>query len=153
MKHKKGQCAIFVESRLPCEDCDLEGHSATCGWHIDWHDCSCGAFDNKGIKMKDKTRGIILNDKPVSIIPVHPKMWDQVTEERIQYRDALEKTKKNMMEMERDLYLKINELEKQNKEMKELLKTIYETDCLRDWAFEDDDGNSIADKVRKIVKD
>ena len=44
-------------------------------------------------------------------------------------------------------------LYKQNKEMKELLKTIYETDCLRDWAFEDDDGNSIADKVRKIVKE
>ena len=70
-----------------------------------------------------------------------------------QYKDALEKTKKNMMEMERDLYLKINELEKQNEEMKELLKTIYETDCLRDWTFEDDDGNSIADKVRKIVKE
>jgi|LakMenEpi03Aug12_release.lakeMendotaPanAssembly.Ray.scaffolds.fasta_scaffold203207_6 hypothetical protein len=30
-----------------------------------------------------------------------------------QYKDALEKTKKNMMEMERDLYLKINDLEKQ----------------------------------------
>ena len=52
MKHKKGQCAIFIESRLPCEDCDLEGHSATCGWHIDWHSCSCEAFDKKGIKMK-----------------------------------------------------------------------------------------------------
>jgi hypothetical protein len=24
---------------------------------------------------------------------------------------------------------------------------------LRDWAFEDDDGNSIADEVRKIVKE
>ena len=22
-------------------------HSATCGWHKDWHDCSCGAFDRK----------------------------------------------------------------------------------------------------------
>jgi hypothetical protein len=142
MKHNKGQCLIFIESRLPCEDCDLEGHSATCGWHRDWHSCSCKAFDKQGIKM---------NDKPTSIVPVHPKMWEQVTEERIQYRDALEKTKKNMMEMERDLYLKINDLEKQNEEMKQLLKTIYETDCLRDWAFEDDDGNSIADEVRKFV--
>ena len=32
-----------------------------------------------------------------------------------QYKDALEKTKKNMMEMERDLYLKINELEKEDR--------------------------------------
>ena len=47
MKHNKGQCAIFIESRLPCEDCDLEGHSATCGWHRDWHRCDCGLFDNK----------------------------------------------------------------------------------------------------------
>jgi len=44
MKHKKGQCAIFIESRLPCEDCDLEGHSATCGWHIDFSRCDCHAF-------------------------------------------------------------------------------------------------------------
>jgi hypothetical protein len=51
MKHNKGQCLIFVESRLPCEDCDLEGHSPTCGWHKDWHDCSCGALDKEGIKM------------------------------------------------------------------------------------------------------
>jgi hypothetical protein len=54
-----------------------------------------------------------MKDKPTSIVPVHPKMWEQVTEERVQYRDALEKTKKNMMEMERDLYLKINDLEEQ----------------------------------------
>jgi len=47
----------------------------------------------------------------------------------------------------------INTLKAQNEEMKQLLKTIYETDCLRDWAFEDDDGNSIVDKVRKIVKE
>jgi len=52
MKHNKGQCLIFLESRLPCEDCDLEGHSATCGWHIDWHSCSCEAFDKKGNKMR-----------------------------------------------------------------------------------------------------
>ena len=44
MKHSKGQCTIFIESRLPCQDCDLEGHSATCGWHRDWHNCSCEAF-------------------------------------------------------------------------------------------------------------
>jgi esterase/lipase len=74
--------------------------------------------------MKDKTSGIILNDKPVSIVPVHPKMWEQVIEERVQYRDALEKTKKNMMEMERDLYLKINDLEKQNEEMKEHIRAL-----------------------------
>lgn len=50
MKHKKGQCAIFIENRLPCEDCDLEGHSATCGWHIDWHDCSCGGLEEQFAK-------------------------------------------------------------------------------------------------------
>ena len=22
-------------------------HPATCGWHKDWHDCSCGAFDKE----------------------------------------------------------------------------------------------------------
>ena len=48
---------------------------------------------------------------------------------------------------------RIKELEKENSEMKQLLKVIHETDCLRDWAFEDDDGNSIVDKVRKIVKE
>jgi hypothetical protein len=53
MKHNKGQCSIFLESGLPCEDCDLEGHSATCGWHIDWHSCSCEAFDNKPSKWYD----------------------------------------------------------------------------------------------------
>jgi len=53
MKHNKGQCAIFIESRLPCEDCDLEGHSPTCGWHRDWHRCGCGAFDNKPSKWYD----------------------------------------------------------------------------------------------------
>lgn len=53
MKHNKGQCAIFIESRLPCEDCDLEEHSPTCGWHRDWHRCSCGAFYNKPSKWYD----------------------------------------------------------------------------------------------------
>ena len=53
MKHNKGQCLIFLESRLPCEDCDLEGHSATCGWHIDWHRCDCSALDNKSSKCYD----------------------------------------------------------------------------------------------------
>ena len=55
MKHSKGQCLIFLESRLPCEDCDLEGHSATCGWHRDWHKCDCGAFDKEGIKVNEDT--------------------------------------------------------------------------------------------------
>jgi len=41
-----------------------------------------------------------------------------------QYKDALEKTKKNMMEMERDLYLKINVLEEQNEEMKERIRAL-----------------------------
>ena len=22
-------------------------HSATCGWHKDWHNCDCGAFDKE----------------------------------------------------------------------------------------------------------
>lgn len=70
-----------------------------------------------------------------------------------QYKDALEKTKKNMMEMERDLYLKINELEKQNEEMRELLKTIYETDCLPWFAFDKgDEEESIADKVIRFAR-
>ena len=43
-----------------------------------------------------------------------------------QYKEALEKTKKNMMEMERDLYLKINELEKENEELKEFLFLLKE---------------------------
>ncbi len=71
-----------------------------------------------------------------------------------QYKDALEKTKKNMMEMERDLYLKINELEKQNEEMKQLLKVIHETDCLSYWAYDaHDDEESIADCVRKFAEE
>ena len=42
----------------------------------------------------------------------------------------------------------------QNDEMKQLLKTIYETDCLRDWAYDKgDDEESIADSVRKFVKE
>lgn len=24
-----------------------EEHSPTCGWHKDWHNCDCGAFDKK----------------------------------------------------------------------------------------------------------
>ena len=71
-----------------------------------------------------------------------------------QYKEALEKTKKNMMEMERDLYLKINELEKENEEMKELLKTIYDRDCLPWFAFDKgDDEESIVDKVDKFIKE
>lgn len=46
-KHRKGGCVIFLESGMPCEDCDLEGHSAMCGWHKDWHNCDCGAFDKE----------------------------------------------------------------------------------------------------------
>jgi hypothetical protein len=45
MKHRKGSCAQFLESGIPCEDCDLEGHTLLCGWHRDWHRCSCGALE------------------------------------------------------------------------------------------------------------
>ena len=43
-----------------------------------------------------------------------------------QYKDALEKTKKNMMEMERDLYLKINELETQLESIRDQLADFRE---------------------------
>jgi len=43
-----------------------------------------------------------------------------------QYKDALEKTKKNMMEMERDLYLKINDLEKRYESIRDALKEFRE---------------------------
>jgi len=72
MKHKKSQCAIFIESRLPCEDCDLEGHSATCGWHIDWHRCDCGAFDKQGIKMSIDQ---FLQKNQLTLIKSFPVLW------------------------------------------------------------------------------
>ena len=53
-------------------------------------------------------------------------LFRSVTEERIQYREALEKTKKNMMEMERDLYLKINELEEQLESIRDRLADFRE---------------------------
>ena len=46
-KHKRNNCVQFLEGGLPCEDCDLKGHSVACGWHYDWHNCTCGAFDQK----------------------------------------------------------------------------------------------------------
>jgi len=50
---------------------------------------------------------------------------------------------------------RIKELEKENSEMKQLLKTILETDCLPHWAYERDvvDEESIAEMVRKFAKD
>ena len=45
--HQKNSCFFFLEVGIPCEDCDLEGHSVTCGWHKDWHRCDCGAFDKE----------------------------------------------------------------------------------------------------------
>ena len=50
---------------------------------------------------------------------------------------------------------RIEELEKENAEMKQLLKTILETDCLPHWVYEKDvvDEESIADMVRKFVKE
>jgi len=47
MKHKKNSCTKFLNNGFPCDDCDLEGHSITCGWHRDWHSCNCGALDTK----------------------------------------------------------------------------------------------------------
>ena len=47
MTHQKCDCLTFREEGLPCEDCDLEGHSRICGWHKDWHNCDCGAFDKE----------------------------------------------------------------------------------------------------------
>ena len=71
-----------------------------------------------------------------------------------QYRDALEKTKKNMMEMERDLYLKINELEKENEELKnknkeleERLKSYTNTD--RHKKYYENHKEEIKEKVKK----
>ena len=53
-----------------------------------------------------------------------------------------------------DLVLEVAKLREQNKEMKQLLKTILETDCLPHWAFDKgDDEESIADMVRKFAKD
>lgn len=49
---------------------------------------------------------------------------------------------------------RIKELEKENSEMKQLLKTILETDCLPHWAYDKgDDEESIADMVRKFIKE
>ena len=56
MTHQKCDCVIFREEGLPCEDCDLEGHSRTCGWHKDWHNCDCGAFDKNPTKWYDCPR-------------------------------------------------------------------------------------------------
>ena len=47
MTHQKCDCLIFREDGTPCKDCDLEGHSRTCGWHKDWHRCDCEAFENQ----------------------------------------------------------------------------------------------------------
>ena len=47
---------------------------------------------------------------------------------------------------------RIKELEAENTEMKQLLKTILETDCLPHWAFDKgDDEESIADMVRGFI--
>lgn len=51
-----------------------------------------------------------------------------------------------------DLVLEVAKLREQNKQMKQLLKTIYETDCLPNWAFEDPDNEgSIAEMVRGFI--
>jgi len=51
-----------------------------------------------------------------------------------------------------DLVLEVAKLREQNKQMKQLLKTIYETDCLPDWAYgKGDDGVSIAEMVRGFI--
>jgi hypothetical protein len=94
MKHKKGQCAIFIESRLPCEDCDLEGHSATCGWHIDWHSCSCEAFDKKGIKMKSYE---LVDGKLIIRDPEIIQKLDHLSEEEL--KEVAEIMRKDLDEM------------------------------------------------------
>jgi len=48
---------------------------------------------------------------------------------------------------------RIKDLEEENEEMKWLLKTILETDCLPHWAYEKgDDEESIVDMVRRFVR-
>ena len=49
---------------------------------------------------------------------------------------------------------RIEELEKENSEMRHLLKLIWESDCLPHWTFEHcDDEEPIAEMVRKFVKE
>jgi len=51
-----------------------------------------------------------------------------------------------------DLVLEVAKLREQNKQMKETLRTIWETDALQLWAFENpDDEVSIADLVRECL--
>jgi len=52
-KHRKGDCVSFQEGGPPCEDCDLEGHTALCGWHRDWHRCDCGGLEMNFTANKD----------------------------------------------------------------------------------------------------
>lgn len=48
----------------------------------------------------------------------------------------------------------VRKLREENKEMKWLLKTILQTDCLPHWAYEKgDDEESIVEMVKKFVKD
>jgi len=52
------------------------------------------------------------------------------------------------------MFEEIERLHEQNKEMKELLKTIYDRDCLPWFAFDKgDDEESIVDKVRKFTEE
>lgn len=59
MKHKKSECVEFQEGSLPCEDCDLEGHSIICKWHRDWHACDCGKLYEKNFSYSIEISEII----------------------------------------------------------------------------------------------
>ena len=67
----------------------------------------------------------------------------------------IDKSWKEIEEEEQEHYslaLEVANLREQNKQLKETLKLIWETDALQLWAFEDPDGEgSIADVVRKCL--
>ena len=44
-------CAI-MDGKMSVKN-EQPKHSPTCGWHKDWHDCNCGAFDKKSSKWYD----------------------------------------------------------------------------------------------------
>lgn len=51
-----------------------------------------------------------------------------------------------------ELVLEVAKLREQNKQMKEVLKLIWETDALAQWAWEKgDDDESIADILRETM--
>lgn len=67
-KHRKTDCAFFAEGGLPCEDCDLEGHNALCGWHQDWHTCTCGAHDSRRLVSTIKVIDVVDQEDGSSLV-------------------------------------------------------------------------------------